>query len=48
MAVGPRRFQGTWHGIGTIVLDFEIDAQGAVTGGSVNLLLRDRAYEKIG
>jgi len=46
-AVAPKRFQGYWGRTGVIVLDFNTDNSGAVRGGTVNFLLRDRAYRKI-
>jgi CubicO group peptidase (beta-lactamase class C family) len=46
-AIASKRLQGYWGRIGVIVLDVNTDDNGAVTGGTVNLLLRDRAYRKI-
>lgn len=45
-AITSRQFQGYWDRIGTIVVDFNANGSGAVTGGAVNFLLRDRSYQK--
>ena len=46
-AIASTQFQGSWGQLGTIVLDFNTDKSGSVTGGTVNLLLRSRSYRKI-
>jgi CubicO group peptidase (beta-lactamase class C family) len=44
---GPKQFQGYWNPIGTIVLDFVTNNDDVVTGGTVNIYLRNRSYRKI-